>query len=94
MKLLISILLVLSVAVGELSNVIHISDLEVCMIDLSLEFESEKESSEKVEDLSKEKFKQELISSFVQEEDSNYEHLLLGTMTTPYLEKYSPPPEL
>ena len=94
MKILISILLVFSVVIGELANAIHISDVEVCMIDLSLEFESEKESSEKVEDLSKEKFKQELIPSSANEKGEGYELQQLNAITTPYLEKYSPPPEL
>ena len=82
-----------SVLSTEFASIIDICNTEICLIDISLEGEIEKDSKENVEDSSKVKIQQK--NDFIGDltNQSNKDLLSKWSIATPYLEIHSPPPE-
>ncbi len=93
MKLIFAILLMSTVISCELSNIINVSNSDICLMDTSSEGESEKEASENLEDAAKVKIKQDVNFMFLSNKECKADLSLKWPLSTPYLEIHSPPPE-
>ena len=94
MKLFFALLLMSTVLFCELSNIIDTSNSEICLLDISFEGESEKEASENIEDIHKDKFMQGFNFHLKSESRFCNDSSLKWMISTPYLEIHSPPPDL
>ena len=93
MKILLSILLMFAVISSEITNMIDVSNTEICLMDTSFEGETEKEASENIEDIPKVKIKQDVNFMFLSNNKGRDDASLKWQISTPYLEIHSPPPE-
>lgn len=82
-----------SVLFCEVSNIIDVSNTEICLLDVSFEVESEKEASENVEDIHNLKFMQSLNFHALPDTGFQLDSSFRWMVSTPYLEIHSPPPE-
>lgn len=94
MKLFFAILLISTVFYSEISSVFDMSKSETHLVDKSSEGETDKESSENKEEVTKVKFKQESKSWLDDNLLLNNSSSLKWYLSTPYLEIHSPPPDL
>lgn len=92
-KLIFAILLMSTVACGEIVNIMSVSGIDICLMDTAFEGESEKDTSEQMEDISKVKIKQNVNFLFLSNNQRNKNASLARQISTPYLEIHSPPPE-
>jgi len=93
MKLYFAILFVGACLFCEVSDIIDMSNAEVCVLDISYEGESEKEASENQEDMSELKFSQKINFQSKWSDTRAQSVMFRVFLSTPHLEIYSPPPE-
>lgn len=93
MKLFIGIILMSTILLCEVSK-INMSNNDICILDISIDGESEKETSENMEDFSNLKFMQNHIFQWNCDVAFKKELSFGWSISTSYLEIHSPPPEL
>lgn len=82
-----------TILISEMSNLINRSSIDISFVDASCEIEFEKDTKENIEKLTKVKIRQKtnfLDNAILQCENDTF---LRSTLSTPYLEIHSPPPD-